>query len=161
MAEVLGVVAGSAQIVGHLLGSIQTIRKFMRDVRNAPKDLVAILDDLNRLSTVFEALGELESDIAWTLLKNSLNHCQAASSTLQRFANTSIKSLNGYPHQGTYRSIKLVFKKDEMEYLKGQLEQANKNLQLAISASLLYVVSTEEEQFKSLKLQKQAGYIFT
>ncbi len=66
MAEVLGVVARGISVASlaiQIWDSIQRIKDFCRLVRDAPKDLEYILDDLNIINTLLPRVERIASSL--------------------------------------------------------------------------------------------------
>jgi hypothetical protein len=137
MAEALGIVASVAQIASQLLGCIQQIHKFCKDVRDVPEELQLILKELQSLGAFFRYL-DCSDDIDLNcgglgFLKTSLAHCQTAAQTLETVATAAMKPLNESIKTKTLYRMKVALKKDEIKQLKDQLNNAKQNLQLAMA----------------------------
>lgn len=144
MAEVLGIVASGvsiAQIAGQLVKCVQQLWSLCRSIRDFPGELQQILKDIEVLGEVFCDLkglqdGHIQAGSS-NVLQASLAHCLVAKSALEAIVSRTSNSQNGKSTSRTLNSLNAVFRKQEINELKQQLEDSKSLLQLAMSCQSL------------------------
>jgi hypothetical protein len=134
MAEILGVVVSGisvVQIAGQLLGCVKQVQTFCRSIRNIPGDLQSTLNEVKNLG---QLLSHIEgfNDAGSSLLKESLQICQAAASALEALTSRTMLPLSG---DSKFRPKHL---------LKAVLKEEAKELKMRIDTAQLASISLDE-----------------
>jgi ribosomal protein L7/L12 len=138
MAEVLGVVASGISVVSfaiQLAESIQKLRAFYSLVREAPTEILHILDELETQSLILENIeestqGDVFLDPRTKLAVNkSFRLCTKSGEALKTLA----KELEDGIDKGKKRGgFKMALKKDKIEEIRKRLESSKATMSLAI-----------------------------
>lgn len=125
-----------------LTGTVQSVRQFLNNVENAPKELSAITDLLGLLH---QSLSHVEALVrsqhahgitSHTPVTSALQCCQNKVKTLENFIATLKASLiSRHRLRKAWGSIKVVSRKGDIQMLQMQLRDAVLALQMAISTS--------------------------
>lgn len=139
-------VSGAFAIVSLTIQLAETIRKikvFLREFRNAPKEVHRLIELLNQLEGCFNQVKELierqnssssGSPALLTPIKSALENCERKLVTLESFVNgfrDSFARRRQLPR--TWASLRIMSKKGDIQDLQNQLRDATMTLHLAIS----------------------------
>jgi hypothetical protein len=132
-----------------LVGSVRDIRRFMRQVSDAPKELNRLIDLLEQLEVIIEGVGELiekqrrsagDSDI--DVSPNVLRAMKTCESRLARIENVVEKASKGTKNK-TMKSLgafRIAYQKRDIEEFEGQLRDAVSILNLTMTMNLTFVL---------------------
>jgi hypothetical protein len=163
MAEVLGVVASGISVASlaiQIFDSIQRIKEFCRLVRDAPKDLEYIADDLSIINSLLPQVDRIASALNTSsaagletvqydskdsgdgrlLIQRSISHCKVAVDALDKLVSDLqmlLSANQSLPRR--WHSFRAVRRKDEIESVKREIESAKSTLNLVIDFRSLYV----------------------
>jgi hypothetical protein len=142
MAEVLGVVASGialGQLADRIIHSIRRLNEFWQSVRDAPRDLKNIVEELEMLGeTLLELQNGLGRDrkgieLQGTAAAKCLRYCNKIAIELE---NTILELQQGLDSKRAGRhwaAIKAAFRKGAVQDLQQRLERAKSMLVLAIN----------------------------
>jgi hypothetical protein len=156
MAEILGVVASGisvASLAVQIFDSIQRTKEFCRLVRDVPKDLEYIVDDLSiingllpqvdRIASALNTSGSTgletvlhnieDSGDGHLLIQRSISHCKVAIDALEILVsdlNILLSTNKSLPRR--WHSLRAMRRKDEIESVKKDIESAKSTLNLVI-----------------------------
>jgi integrase len=140
-------VAGAFAVVSlaiQLANTIQQISKFLRNVHDAPKEVVRLVDMLDQLhGTLDHARQLIEQQFIILRLPGSpefitkaLENCEKQVKALERFANQARKGFDDqHKLRRTWASMKMVVKRQDLDDIQGRLRDAKMDLQFAISGN--------------------------
>ena len=135
-------VAAAIALAAQVAGTIQTIQKLVRDVKNAPKELLVVVDTLKSLCYTLncvEGIFELRASSehlpsSYTSVLKALACCCERVRTLQDVTDTLMAGACRHHYlRKSLGSLKIVSKREELRTLQSQLQDAVICLQLAIS----------------------------
>jgi heme exporter protein D len=130
-----------------LVDSVREIRRFLRDISEAPKDLRRLIDLLEQLELILENIGALVErqqqhsaepaiDMSASIVR-AMRTCESKLKFLEDVVAAAKKtsSSNGKVKR-TFGSFKLACKKKDIEELESQLHDAISLLNLAMTTNL-------------------------
>ena len=138
-------VAAVVSLAIQLVDSIQEAKKFLRDVQNAPAELVRLVKTVDQLESVLRYVKTLleQQFLAQrlpgtpTFILDALQNCAKTLKPLQRVVDEARTSTNQRRRtQRAWASTKFAFKKEEIQELERQLGDAKSDLHLAITGNL-------------------------
>jgi hypothetical protein len=132
-----------------LVGSVRDIRRFMRQVSDAPKELNRLIDLLEQLEVIIEGVGELiekqrrsagDGDI--DVSPNVLRAMKTCGSRLARIENVVEKARKDAKNKAmkSLGAFKMACQKKDIEELEGQLRDAVSILNLTMTMNLTFVI---------------------
>ncbi|KAL8723571.1 MAG: hypothetical protein Q9181_007259 [Wetmoreana brouardii] len=138
-------VSGAAAVISlaiQLVGSIQSVRRFLHNVENAPKDLSAIIDLLGLLETNLNharklmELQQVQGITPHASITDALEACEKRVKTLEDFI-TALRTglVRRNRLQKAWGSLKIVSKKEDIRLMHVQLRDTVLALQMAISSN--------------------------
>jgi hypothetical protein len=147
MAEVLGILASSiavGQLTEQIVRGTRNLHDFWRSVKDAPKDIELLLEELKILGGT---LTELQSDsgsqdgseLRGSAVTNCLQYCKRTSDEFE----TVILGLkhNMDDKKVKWGAVKAAFQKGKLQDFQQRLEKAKSMLTLAINCYSWYMVS--------------------
>jgi hypothetical protein len=147
----LSAVASGIAVVSltiQLVDSVREMRRFFRDVSDAPKELRRLIDLLEQLELILENVGALvqrqqqdavptELDVSGSILR-AINMCQSKLEMLEDVVEAAKKTMAATNKAArTFGSFKLACKKKDIEEFESQLHDAVNLLQLAMTTNLM------------------------
>ena len=137
MAEPLGIVASCVTVV-QLLGCVQHLQTFCRAVRDVPKSLKETLDELEDLRKIISEMGKIAAAdqnlvSRSSILRPSLDRCEAATTALEALTSRIMKPLNTKSKLRLGHLLKAVLRKEEIKELKEKMDSAKCTLLMAIT----------------------------
>jgi RNase H-fold protein (predicted Holliday junction resolvase) len=149
MAEVLGILAGSiavGQLTEQIVRGTRNLHDFWHSVRDAPKDIELLLEELKILG---DTLTELQSDpgsqagseLRGPAFTNCLQYCKKTSDELQTVILGLKHNMDGKKVKLQWGAVKAAFQKGKLQDFQQRLEKAKSMLTLAINCYSLYMVS--------------------
>jgi hypothetical protein len=130
-----------------LVDSMREIRRFLRDVSEAPKELRRLMDLLEQLELILENIGALVEgqqqhvtepavDLSASILR-AMRTCESKLKLLEDVVAAAKKSssANGKVRR-TFGSFKLACKKKDIEEFESQLHDAISLLNLTLTTNL-------------------------
>ena len=149
-------VSGAFAVVSltiQLAETIQKIKGFYREIRNVPKELLILIQDLDRLDGCFKCVRDLieqqnsplnASSSSLKLVESVLGDCKTIFQELETFVNKAGGSLVRRNHlQRAWGSLKIVLKKEDIQNLQNQLRKATETLHFAISINSAFQYSDQ------------------
>ena len=136
--------AAAVSLAIQLAGTVQTIRRFLHNIKNAPKELSAInhlLDQLHQNLSDVAKIMELQRSLDLVLdshrsVTNALTSCHKNIKMLEDPINKAEADLAGrHRLQKGWKSLRILSKKDEVQVLQFQLRDAIMALQMAVSTN--------------------------
>jgi hypothetical protein len=132
-----------------LVGSVRDIRRFMRQLSDAPNELNRLIDLLEQLELIIEGIGELiekqrrsarDGDI--DVSPNVLRAMKTCESRLARIENVVEKARKGAKNKAmkSFGAFRIAYQKKDIEELEGQLRDAVSILNLTMTMNLTFVV---------------------
>jgi hypothetical protein len=132
-----------------LVGSVRDIRRFMRQVSDAPKELNRLIDLLEQLELIIEGVGELiekqrrsapggDIDVSPNVLR-AMKTCE---SKLERIENVVERARKGAKTKAmkSLGAFRIASQKKDIEELEGQLRDAVSILNLTMTMNLTFVI---------------------
>ena len=138
-------VAAVVSLAIQLVDSIQEAKTFLRDIQNAPAELVRLVKTVDQLDSILRYVKTLleQQFLALrqpgtpTFILDALQNCAKTMKPLQRVVDEARISTNRRRRtQRAWASTKLAFKKEEIQELERQLGDAKSDLHLAITGNL-------------------------
>jgi hypothetical protein len=140
MAEIFGVATGGMSVASlaiQIVDTIERLHKFWRAIKDAPKNIIDTLDELEVLGGMLMHLhshlkeDELSnpSDVA---ARRSLDYCRRVARELGVIACDLQQGMNGSNARRRWTVVKYVGKKSALDELQARLERAKSMLSLAI-----------------------------
>lgn len=145
--------AAAAIALAVQLGStVKTIKQFLRNVANAPSELLTIVDllellhhnlgHLEQLIRSQESLGVRLSSLA--LFGSALKNCEKRLDTaIKLVAELKASRVRDHRLQKIWGSLKIVSKKEDLQIVQTQLRDACMALQMAIATNAAEVQSVQ------------------
>lgn len=138
MAELLGTIAGGAGLASLVIQVLENTRKLAdlhSAIRDAPKEIGAILEEINILANVLLGFSKMQSltedesskPIA-RIFTDTLRYCKLASQHLSAIVSELDVGMTSQPKRF---SVKVVLRKKKLEALLFRLERAKSTLALA------------------------------
>ncbi|KAG8528999.1 uncharacterized protein KY384_006688 [Bacidia gigantensis] len=131
-----------------LVDSIHKARIFLREVHNAPEELVRLVDELDQFEELLRSahgLIDLQTKISGVTgsiesVEGALRRCKSIADRLDASIN-KVQSYFNVRGRGrrTWASLKTVVKKDEIERLCRQIHDNKMNLQTALVINSSYI----------------------
>ena len=131
----------AVSITLQLVGTVKEVSKFLKEVKDAPKEITRLADALSQLESLLvtaQGIVEQQNDIkglpsSINVVSDALQRCESTIKKLE----TSIDTLKAYFKgqcrvRKTWASVKTVMRQEEVERVHGQVEAAMGNLQSAI-----------------------------
>ncbi|PMD61924.1 uncharacterized protein K444DRAFT_642186 [Hyaloscypha bicolor E] len=130
-----------------LVDSVREIRRFLRDVSEAPKELRRLIDLLEQLELILENIGALverqqehtaqaEIDVSGSILR-AMRTCESKLQMLEGVVEAAKKSATATNKTTrTFGSFRLACKRREIEEFESQLRDAINLLNLAMTTNL-------------------------
>lgn len=144
-------VSGAFAVVSlaiQLVDSVQEARTFLKDVRNAPNELVRLDETLDQLSSVLryvrtlleEQLLSLRLPGTPTFILDALENCARKMGPLKSLVDEArVSTGQRRSVQRAWGSAKVALKKEDLRQLERQLGDAKSDLQLAITGNLWHL----------------------
>ena len=141
-------VSGAFAVVSlaiQLVDSVQEARSFIKDVQNAPNELVRLAETLDQLNSVLNYVRNLlEQQLLAlrlpgtpTFILDALQDCARKIEPLKRVVEEArVSAKQQRRAQRAWASTKLASKKEDLQQLERQLRDAKSDLQLAITGNL-------------------------
>ena len=141
-------VSGAFAVVSlaiQLVDSVQEARTFLKDVRNAPNELVRLDETLDQLSSVLQYVRTLleEQILALrlpgtpTFILGALENCARKMGPLKSLVDEArVSTGQRRSLQRAWGSTRFAAKKKDLRQLERQLSDAKSDLQLAITGNL-------------------------
>jgi Fungal N-terminal domain of STAND proteins len=130
-----------------LVDSVREIRRFLRNVSEAPKELRRLIDMLEQLELVLENIGalverqkqqaaEADVDVSGSILK-AMTTCESKLKMIEDVVEVAKKnsSVTSKPAR-TFGSFRLACKRRDIEEFEGQLRDAISLLNLTMTVNL-------------------------
>lgn len=128
-----------------LVDSVQEVRSFLKDIRNAPNELVRLDETLDQLHSNLKYVRNLlEQQFITsrlpgtpTFILHGLQECEKRLEPIKRLVDDAKVSSN--QQRRVYRAwalTKLAFKKEDLQQLERQLCDAKSDLHLAVTGNL-------------------------
>ncbi len=142
--EAVGGAFAVVSLTLQLATTIQQVSKFLRDVRDAPEEVVRLIETLDQLHDTLENVRQLiEQQFVVLRLPGSpefitkaLENCEKHVKTLETIAEKAKKSLHDQPKlRRTWASMKNVAKRQGLDDLQIRLKDAKGDLQFAITSN--------------------------
>ncbi|KAF7506410.1 hypothetical protein GJ744_011764 [Endocarpon pusillum] len=142
--EAVGSALAVVSLALQLANTVQQVSKFLRDVRDAPKEVVRLIETLDQLHNTLDGVRQLlEQQFVVLRLPGSpdsitkaLENCEKQVKTLETIAEKAKRSLHDQPKLWrTWASIKSVAKRQDLDDMQEQLRDAKRDLQFAISSN--------------------------
>lgn len=139
-AGVFAVVSLAAQLVQ----AVQDVTKFLRNVPDAPEEVVRLIETLEQLRRTLDHVRQLieEQFLVQRLpgspffVTKALENCEKHIKMLEQFASKAKTSFdNRHRLRRTWVSMKIVAKKRDVEDIECRLRDAKMDLQFAISSN--------------------------
>ena len=124
-----------------LVGTVKEASKFLKEVKDAPKEITRLADALSQFESLLvtaQAIVERQNTMkglpsSITVVSDALQRCEVTVKRLE----VSVVALKAYFKgqrriRKTWASVKTVMKQDEVERVHGQVEAAMGSLQSAI-----------------------------
>lgn len=136
-----------------LIGSVRDIRRFLRRVSEAPKELKQLIDLLEQLELVLQNIGMVienqrkhndngDIDVSLSVLR-AIEACESKVTILEGVIEATKKASSTRNKTArTLVSFKLTWKKREINEFESQLHDTVNLLNLAMTANLTLVVNT-------------------
>ncbi|KAK4223226.1 hypothetical protein QBC38DRAFT_54461 [Podospora fimiseda] len=128
MAEILGLASGAISVVafaGQLAKGAAFLHKFISDIKDAPRELIAITEELEILRFIFISI-ESSTSVKTPVLVQALKHSQHRLETLQDFVNKYVDGSPGRPR--IWNQFKAVTKQGELQKCLQELERSKSML---------------------------------
>lgn len=135
-----------------LVDTIQKIRSFFHEIRDVPKELLTLVQLLNRQDDCFKLVRDFVeqqnstssvSPASLTLILNTLGDCETIFETLESFVNKARSSLvHRNQLQRTWASLRIALKKEDIQELQNQLRDATNALHVAITINSAFQYSS-------------------
>ena len=127
-----------------LIDTVQEISKFLKNVQDAPKEILRLLETLDQLQGTLDNVRQL-IDHQFLVLRlpgspvfitKAMENCERQIETLETVVWKAKRSL-GHQHmlRRTWSSMKLVAKKQDIEDVQCRLRDAKVDLQFALSSN--------------------------
>jgi hypothetical protein len=142
MAEVMtfvGTVASFSQLASQIITSIQTIHSFLHQVKNAPKHVSSLLEDIGSTSLLLQCLADEDKSNGDELTLKTLKLAKEVLEELQdllKGLNMGIKK-NGWKERVKWGNIKVLGKEQLVTAMVERLERAKSSLNGALLHQLL------------------------
>ena len=136
--------AAAVSLAIQLAGTVQTIRRFLHNIKNAPKELFAInhlLDQLHQNLSDIANIMELQRSLNIVLdshrsVSNALTSCHKNIKMLEDPIKKAEADFAGrHRLQKVRESLRILSKKEDVQVLQFQLRDAVMALQMAISTN--------------------------
>jgi len=130
-----------------LVGSVREIRRFLRDVSEAPKELRRLIDLLEQLELILENIGALverqqehtahtDIDVSGSILR-AVKTCESKLQILEGVVEAAKKSATTTNKAiRTFGSFRLACKRRDIEEFESQLRDAISLLNLTLTTNL-------------------------
>jgi hypothetical protein len=130
-----------------LVDSVREIRRFLRDVSEAPKELKRLMDLLEQLELILENIGALverqqqgatqtDVDMSGSIMR-AMKTCESKLKMLEDVVETAKKTTTASSKATrTFGSFRLAFKKRDIEDFEKQLHDAISLLNLTMTTNL-------------------------
>ncbi|TEY87384.1 hypothetical protein BOTCAL_0003g00650 [Botryotinia calthae] len=147
MGELLGVVASGiavAQLAGATVGSTQKIYSFYSEMKDAPKKLGDLLEEIELLGEVLVDFYDQNSPPTTgqsKIVPKVLRHCRTVMDNLDKILNVLEDNLkkDGGRMKKQLRTLKVVLKEKTLEELADRLERAKSLLTLAVNCHSIHL----------------------
>ena len=127
-----------------LVDTVREITKFLRNVQDAPKEVLRLLETLDQLQGTLDAVRQL-IDHQFLVLRlpgspvfitKAMENCEKQIKALETLVCKARKSLE-HQHmlRRTWSSMKFVAKKQDIEDIQHRLRDAKTDLQFAVSSN--------------------------
>ncbi len=140
MAEVIGTVAGFAQLAGQIIASVQTIVSFYHQIKNSPEYISSLLNDIDSTSKLFRHLSEDDEGDEFTV--SSLSVAKEILGDLEELLgklNSEVKN-NGWKGKMKVGSMKVVGKETLIKGMIERLERAKSSLNGALLHNIMLLL---------------------
>jgi len=129
-----------------LVDSVEKIKRFLRNVSDAPKELERLVDLLDQLELILQQIAQLvqqqidarsgETDIPTTVMR-AIKTCESKLGMLEKLIETT-KQASSASNRATRTigSLKLAWKKKDIQECENQLRDAINLLTLTMMANL-------------------------
>ena len=151
MAEVVGVVVGVVSLSVQLAESTQKLKRFYNAVKDAPKRLADMIDEIERLSELLTEMEERSASYSTDVgpkMQRCVASCRDVVDRFSRHANNLESRMKRHKCRG---SVRFAMKTEIIEEALDRLERTKTRLMLAF---MLYHTAEAEE--RELQRQSQA-----
>jgi hypothetical protein len=125
-----------ASLAIQLVDSVREIRRFFRTLKDAPEELIRLLDLLEHMELMLDNIGKLvepDSDISPSVLK-AIRTCEKALNKLGALIQKVKRESSAQsPLKRSLGFFKLACKKEEVEEIETQVDRAVNNLNLVMT----------------------------
>lgn len=139
-------VSGAFAVVSlaiQLFETVQETAKFVKEINNAPSDLVQLGETLEQLASVLGHVKQLlEQQLLVLRLPGSpffifdaLRNCERRVKPLDEIVNRAKGACNDYRAKRMWDSLRFILKKEQLQELQSQLRDAKFDLQFAVSTN--------------------------
>lgn len=139
--EAVGGALAVVSLTLQLAATVQQVSKFLRDVRDAPKEVVRLIETLDQLHDTLEHVRQLVEQQfvvlrlpgSPELITKAVETCEKHVKTLETIAKRAQRCLDDQPKlRRIWSSMKNVAKRQDLDDLQARLKEAKGDLQLAI-----------------------------
>ena len=131
-----------------LAGTVQAMRKYLRDVRNAPAEicfLVNLLDQLHSSLNYIRDVFDLQDNIhhappVLSCVTCALRDCEKTVSAVEKIINESrAKLVRRHPLHKVWASMRAASKREDLKVVQEQLRDSIAALHMALSINSTHV----------------------
>ena len=127
-----------------LVDTVQEISKFLKNIQDAPKEVLMLIETLDQLQGTLDNVRQLIDQQflvlrlpgSPTFITKAMGNCEKHIKALETIASTARRS---FEHQHklrrTWASIRLVAKKQDIEDIQCRLRDAKMDLQFALTSN--------------------------
>lgn len=127
-----------------LVQTVQEISKFLKNVQDAPKEVLRLIETLDQLQGTLDNVRQLidQQFLVFrlpgspTFITKAMENCEKQIQALETFASGGRRSLE-HQHRlrRTWTSMRIVAKKQDIEDIQCRLKDAKMDLQFALSSN--------------------------
>ena len=126
-----------------LFGTVQETRNFVKDLNNAPRELIKLGEDLDQLTSVLGLVKQLLEHQFLVLglpgspifLLDPLQNCERIHKPLKEIVDKAKEAPNDRRAKRIWNLIRFGMKKGRVQELQSQLRDAKSDLQFAVLAN--------------------------
>lgn len=127
-----------------LTSTVHSVRQFLQNIQDAPKEIAAILEITDQLNGHLKAVARLselqhpqqQTPISSSTIEDALKSCEKRVKTLEAIANRLRESFCGSGRlRNSWASVRVVLKKEDIQHLQVQMRDSVQALQTALMIS--------------------------
>ena len=127
-----------------LVDTVQDFSKFLKNVQDAPKEILRLIETLDQLQGTLDDVRQLIDQQSLvlrlpgslTLITKAMENCEKQIKALETFVSAARRSFeHQHKLQRTWASIRVVAKKHDIEDIQCRLRDAKMDLQFAVSSN--------------------------